>query len=143
MDKQELKGKIIGVIESSRLGSVATIKDGKPWVRYMVIHHGENLDCYTTAFASSRKIEQIKKDNNIHLTIGGDPNDFKKSYLNIQAKAQIMDDLETKTKYWSDELKQFFTGPDDPNYVVIKISPEVIEYTAAGTHQPEIYVVGE
>ena len=143
MDKQELKNKIIEVIESSKLGSLATIKDGKPWVRYMVINHGENLDCYTTSFMGSRKIEQIKKDNNIHIAIGGNPDDFKKSYINIQAKAQIVDDLETKTKFWSDELKQFFTGPDDPNYVIIKMSPEVIEYTAGGSHQPEIYVAGE
>ena len=143
MDKQELKNKIIGVIESGRLGSLATIKDGKPWVRYMVIHRGESLDCYASTFISSRKMEQIKKDNNIHVVIGGDSNNFKNSYINIQAKAQIIADLETKTKFFSDELKQFFTGPDDPNYVVIKISPEVIEYTAGGSHQPEIYVVDE
>ena len=141
MEKKELKNKIIEVIEQAKLGSLATVRDGKPWVRYMVLHHGEGLSLYTTTFAKSRKVEQINKNNNIHVTVGGDPKNWKAPYVNIQAEASVLTDLETKKKCWSDMLKQFFSGPEDPNYAVIEISPKVIEYTAAGAHKPEIYVV--
>lgn len=141
MDKETLKDKIAEVIDNAKLGSVATIKDGKPWVRYMVIQHDENLDCYSSSFASSRKVEQINKDENIHITIGGDANDFSKPYLNIQATAQVLSDLETKKKIWTDHLKKYFSGPEDPNYVVIKYLPQFIEYMIPGSMQPEIYEV--
>ncbi len=141
MEREELKNKIIEVIERAQLGSVATIKDGKPWVRYMMIQHDKDLSLYSTTFANSRKVEQINKNNNIHITMGGDLKNSQSAYLNIQAKASVLTDLETKKKCWCDMLKQFFLGPEDPNYAVIKISPEVIEYTSPGAHKPEIYVV--
>ena len=40
-------------------------------------------------------------------------------------------------------LGQFFKGPEDPGYVVIKVTPKVIEYTEAGAHQPEVYTEHE
>jgi len=87
MEREELKSKIIEVVEQSKLGSVATIKDGKPWVRYMVVHHDENLTLYTSTFIGSRKVEQISKDNNVHVTVGGDPKNLKTAYVNIQKPA--------------------------------------------------------
>ncbi len=139
MEKQELKNKIIEVIEQSNLGSVATITDGKPWVRYMVIHRDDDLDLYTTTFVNSRKVAQIKENNNVHIAIGGDPKNWEAPYLNIQATAQVVTDSGTRKKCWSDMLKQFFSGPEDPNYAVIKIFPELIEYMSPGAHKPEIY----
>ncbi len=141
MEKEALKNKIIEVIEQSKLGSVATVKDDKPWVRYMIIHRDEGLNLYTTTFANSRKVEQIKKNNNVNITLGGDPNNWQTAYVNIQAEAQVSTDLEIKKRCWCDMLKQFFSGPEDPNYVVIKISPQEIEYMSPGAHKPEIYAV--
>ena len=142
MEREELKNKIIEVIEQAQLGSLATIKDGKPWVRYLLIHHDKDLVFYTNTFTNSRKVEQINKNNNIHITIGaGDPKNWQVAYVNIQATAQVLTDLETKKKCWCDMLKQFLSGPEDPNYVVIKIFPQVIEYMSPGAHKPEIYEV--
>lgn len=141
MEREELKNKILEVIKQSKLGSVATIKDGKPWVRYMVIQHDENLTLYTATFSSSRKVEQINKNNNVHVTVGGDPKNLQTAYVNIQATAKVLTDSGTKKKYWCDMLKAYFSGQEDPNYVVIKIFPEIVEYMAPGAHQPEIYQV--
>lgn len=86
------------------------------------------------------KVDQIKKNNNIHITVGGDPKNWQVPYVNIQAEASVLTDLETKKKCWCDMLKQFFSGPEDPNYTVIKISPQVIEYMSPGAHEPEVYL---
>lgn len=141
MQKEELKNKIIKVIKEYPVGSVATIKDGKPWVRYMAMQIEDDLMFYTTAFVSSRKIGQIKKDNNVHVTFGADSKNWELPYINVEATAEILTDLETKKKCWRDMLSQFFKGPEDPNYVVVKIKPSFIEYMSPGVHQPEVYTL--
>ena len=141
MQKDELKNKIIDVIKEYPVGSVATIKDAKPWVRYMAMQTEDNLILYTTAFASSRKIGQISKDSNVHVTFGADSKNWELPYINVEAKAEVMTDLEIKKKYWCDMLSRFFKGPEDPNYVVVKIVPSYIEYMSPGVHEPEVYTL--
>ena len=63
MEKEVLKGRILEVMKKYPVGSLATIKDGTPWVRYMATQPQDDLTIYTTSRLSSRKTEQIKKDN--------------------------------------------------------------------------------
>ena len=142
MGNEELKGKILEMIKQPQLASVATINEGDPWVRYMVVQGDETLSLYTSTFAQSRKVEQINKNNNVDLIVGGDLDNLKKSYMNIKATASILTDIETKKQCWHEKLGNYFTGPEDPNFAVIKMVPQTIEYTAAGTHMPEVYEVG-
>ena len=141
MEKSELKDKIIKLISKTQLASLATTENGKPWVRYMIMSGESDLTLYTTTFSSARKVQQIKENNNVNVIIGGDQENFKNPHINIQATAQIAADLETKKKFWDDHLKRFFSGPEDPNFSVIKISPQVIEYTSGDALKPEIYTV--
>ena len=34
-----------------------------------------------------------------------------------------------REQVWNDELKAWFDGPNDPNYVILDITPARIEYT--------------
>jgi len=141
MEKSELKDKIIKLISKTQLASLATTENGKPWVRYMIMSGESDLTLYTTTFSSARKVQQIKENSNVNVIIGGDQENFKNPHINVQAIAQIAADLETKKKFWDDHLKRFFSGPEDPNFSVIKISPQVIEYTSGDALKPEIYTV--
>lgn len=141
MEREALKGKINEVLERSQMVSLATIKDGKPWARYMMLHYKGNFELYTTTFVNSRKVEQIKKDNHVHVTAGGDPNNLMAAYVNIEATAEVRTDAETKEKCWEKMMEPYYSGPDDPNYAVIKLSPQTIEYMNPETHIPEIYEV--
>jgi len=139
MHKQELKEKILDVVKKYPVGSVATLKDGKPWVRYMVMQPQEDLTFYTTTFALTRKIGQLKKDQSIHVAFGFDPKNWALPFVNVEGDAEVLTDPLTKKKCWKDEFKQYYKGPDDPNYTVIKITPRIIEYMAVGARQPEVY----
>ena len=141
MEKSELKDKIIKLISKTQLASLATTENGKPWVRYMIMSGESDLTLYTTTFSSARKVQQIKENSNVNVIIGGDQENFKNPHINVRATAQIAADLETKKKFWDDHLKRFFSGPEDPNFSVIKISPQVIEYTSGDALKPEIYTV--
>lgn len=129
MNTDELRLKVMEFFKIPQMASVATIKDNEPWVRYMMVFKDDDLNLFTTTFASSRKVEQIKKNNKIHITVGGDPSDLMKPYINIKATAHICDDVTRKKKYWSDMFKAYYKGPDDPNFLVIQITPQVIEYS--------------
>ena len=141
MDNEILKSKIVEVLKRSMLASVATVKDGKPWVRYMVVSQGSGLSLWTTTFAQSRKVQEIKKNKNIDLIIGGDEKNFQAPYLNIKATAEVLTDIETKKKHWNDMLKSWYSGPEDPNLAIIIISPQVIEYMGGDSMTPEVYTV--
>lgn len=141
MQREELKNNILEVLKNYPVGSVATIRDGKPWVRYMAMQSEKDLTLYSTSFASSRKIDQLGKDNNVHVAFGADPKNWMLPFVNIEGTAEILTDIETKKKCWSKMLEQFFKGPEDPEYVVIKILPKTIEYTSPGAHTPEVYTV--
>jgi general stress protein 26 len=140
MQKQELKNCILDVITKYPVGSLATIKDGKPWVRYMAVQPQDDLTLFTTTFALSRKVYQIRKNGEVHLAFGADPSNWALPYVNVEGTAEILTDAESKMRCWKEEYKQYYKGPDDPNYVVIRIVPRVIEYMAVGAHQPEIYI---
>ncbi|UCE20285.1 MAG: pyridoxamine 5'-phosphate oxidase family protein [Gemmatimonadota bacterium] len=139
MEETELKQKILDVLKGSHLASLATIKDDRPWVRYVMTHGTDDLTLYVNTFVQSRKVAQIKADPNVHVILGADPNDMEHAYLNIAAAAEVLDDAETKKRFWSDQLKAYFSGPDDPNLVVLKITPSVIELMSPGKMQPDIY----
>jgi len=141
MDNEILKNKIIAVLKRSVLASVATVKDGKPRVRYMVVLQGNGLTLWTTTFVQSRKIQEIQKNNNIDLIIGGDEKNFQAPYLNVRATAEVFTDIQTKKQYWDEMLKSYYSGPEDPSLAIIVISPQVIEYMGGDSMTPEVYTV--
>ena len=93
-------------------------------------------------FVNSRKVGQIKKNPEIHLTTGVTGMETADSYLQIQGRGEILTDAEAKKAAWLDYLKGIFTGPDDPNYCVCKITPYRIEYQTTGMTPPEVWEAG-
>lgn len=141
MEKEVLRSKIIDVLKRSSLAAVATVRDGNPWVRYMMIMRGQGLSLWTTTFAQSRKVQDIKNNKNVSLTVGGDEKDFTAPYISIQASAEVFTEMETKKAYWNDMLKAWYSGPEDANLAIIIISPRIIEYMSGDSMVPEVYVV--
>jgi len=50
------------------------------------------------------------------------------SWLQVQGQAETIEDAETKTVAWYDLSGSIFSGPDDPNFVVCKGTPDRHEY---------------
>ncbi len=136
----DLNQRILDILHKPQLASLATVTEqNNPWVRYVVtVGDGKfNLRCAT--FASSRKVGQIEKNANVHLTCGVNSFAQMQPYLQIQAKARVTADKDERHNFWNDMLAPIFTGPDDPQYVVIIIEPYRIEYCTPGSYQPEIW----
>ena len=136
-----LKNKIIKVIKGSKLASLATVVNGKPWVRY-VVARSEGLTIYICTFKDSRKVRQMQKNPNVHLTIGGSMENMEAPYVQIAACAKARYDAGIRKKLWVPFMRKYYTGVDDPQYVVIEAKPVLIEYMSTESHTPQIYKVG-
>ena len=137
----ELKEKILSKLREPVLASFATItEDGKPWSRYVAVISDENLNIWFATFSGSRKIRQLAHNPEVHLNLGVTDLTTAESYLQIQGRAEILNDIEIKKAVWYDHLANIFSGPEDPLYCVCKIVPYVIEYnTMEPGKVPEVW----
>ncbi|HVP76583.1 MAG TPA: pyridoxamine 5'-phosphate oxidase family protein [Thermodesulfobacteriota bacterium] len=135
-----LKQKILAKVKGPTLSALSTLtEDGKPWVRYVTPFADKNLIFWMATFIHSRKVAQIRKNPEVHLTVGVNDIETAESYLQVQGRAEILTDEKTKKAVWFEGLKDIFSGPGDPNYCVCKITPYRIEYKTVGPVPPEIW----
>jgi len=136
----DLVDKIYEILKKPQLSGLATItEDGKPWVRYVLALTSEDLTIHIATFAKSRKVSQIEKNPEVHLTCGiTDPANMG-PYLQIQGRATLDTSKEMRHSLWYDELNNIFQGPDDPHYGVIQVIPYRIEYCTLETPEPVVW----
>jgi general stress protein 26 len=136
----DLKERILKILQQPQLSSLATMTpDGKPWVRYVMTVGSTDLTIRCATFISARKVKQIERNPEVHLTCGvTDPRNMA-PYLQIQGKATLNTGKEVRHSFWSDMLSPIFHGPDDPNYGVLEIKPYYIEYVSPGKFEPEVW----
>jgi general stress protein 26 len=70
---------------------------------------------------------QKKKNPEVHITTGVTDIEGAESYMQIQGRAEILTDEETKRSVWLDQLKNIFSTTEGQNYCVCKITPYRIE----------------
>ena len=135
----ELKDRIMDVVKEPCLAGLSTITtDGKPWVRYVIIETSDDFTFRCSSFADTRKVAQIAKNPEAHLTCGIDGTTDMGPYLQIEGRAEFKTDSESRHAFWSDRLGAVFKGPDDPNYGVIVVTAYRIELCFVGK-QSEVW----
>jgi len=136
----DLKEKILKVIRKSEIACLATVtEDNKPWVRYISVTVSDDMTLRFSTFFNSRKVKQIKKNPEVHLTCGITNPKKWGDYLQIQAIATVTKKKLERETFWNKELAQFFDGPDDPNYAVVVIKPYRIEYWDIEKFEAEVW----
>lgn len=136
----DLKNRIFGVVSQRRVAGLATVtEDGKPWVRYVVPQADRDLTITFSTFLDSRKVAQVRKNPEVHLTTGVASLETARQYVQIQGLAGIVTEKEALRAYWHDHLKVYFSGPDDPNYCLIEIRPYRIELVSMTGGDPEVW----
>jgi general stress protein 26 len=136
----ELKEKIFEAVQNPQLASLATItEEGKPWVRYVMVTGNRDMTLRCATFVTSRKVAQIRKNPEVHITCGVTDLQSMQPYLQIQGRAEILTDETERHGYWKEELTRYFSGKDDPNYCVVRVTPSRIEYMSPGSYEPEVW----
>ncbi|MCL6603423.1 MAG: pyridoxamine 5'-phosphate oxidase family protein [Paenibacillus sp.] len=128
MDNQELEKKIIKALDDNKYGSFGTIEAGnKPKVRYMAVFH-DGLKIYLATDRKTHKVVELKENPNACLLLGFEAGGSK-DLVEIEATVDVTKDEGLRSKVWSKELEKWFEGPEDPDYVILELSPTRIEYT--------------
>jgi general stress protein 26 len=80
--------------------------------------------------ASSNKVRQIRKCPKVCVTFWEAGKD-----LRVLGSAELLTDRQTRHQMWQEEWKSFFRqGRDDPDYCLIKVTPDTVEYRDADKH---------
>lgn len=127
MTQQELESKIMKALDTHRIAAFATIEGNRPKARYMAVFH-DGLKIYLASDRQTHKVEELKENPNVYLLLGYDGN-WPKEVVEIQGLAEVTKNDSLREKFWSEKFKRWFDGPNDPNYVILEISPSRIEYT--------------
>ena len=137
----DLKETILNKMQGPNIWSLATVtEDGKPWVRYVAPTRVDpDLTVWVATFVGSRKVAQIRKNQEVHLTMGMTELVMEGSYLQVQARARVVDDPEQKKRSWHDHLRAYFSGPDDPNFVLLELKPYRVEYMTMTSMEPQVW----
>jgi general stress protein 26 len=88
--------------------------------------YNENLTLFTPTKLNQEKIEEIEKNNAVSVLLGYEGNGQSDEYIEISGVAKINKSQDVKKKFWEESFKQWFEGPDDPNYILIQIQPKIV-----------------
>ena len=136
----DLKQRIIDAAGEMQLVNFATVKDdGKPWVRYVMAKADSDLVFRFCTHLESRKVSQIKNNPNVHISLGVSSLETAKNWVQVEGTAEVTTDRAELDAFWFDDLKNYFSGPDDPGYSVVVIRPSRIELGTMGSMAPEVW----
>jgi len=100
-----------GRFSSRPMGTAKVEEDGSIWF-------------FTNEY--SLKSKEISRDNEVSLAYSS-PSD--NTYLYVNGKAELVDDQEKKKAYFMPPVKVWFPdGVDDPNLILIKVTPAFAEF---------------
>lgn len=112
------------------MGYFATCQDAQPRVRAMMPVIRDDGKLLMATHPNTEKIAQIKNNSKIEICFV----DRKLSHCRYEGKAKICDDLALKEELWNKQmmLRQFFSGPQDPAFVLILVEPSKIRIMNIG-----------
>lgn len=109
------------MILDAGMGYLATCDGDQPCVRAMMPVMRESGELLMATFPHTKKIGQITQNPKVEFCFV----DRKLSHCRISGKAQVSADRALKEELWNSQmmLRQFFQGPEDPNFILIVLKP--------------------
>jgi len=134
MDKLT-KEQAIDIIRDAGFGFLATTEHDQPRVRPMMPYLTEEGELLLALLGRSRTIAQVKGNPKVEVCFV----DRKMWYCRVAGLAHISDDLEKKRIVFENVpmLRQYFAGPDDPNYHLVVIKITALEAMTPHSRVPE------
>ncbi len=132
MTKQE----VIDLIKDAGYGVLCTTDGDQPKARPMMPYLDEDHNLLLAVLGHSRTIGQIKANPKIEFCFI----DRKMSFARVSGLAKVSTDLEKKEKVWNyiPMLRQYFSGPEDKNFVLIEIQTLQVEAMTPHQRTPDV-----
>ena len=132
MTKQD----VIDLIKDAGYGVLATCANDQPKARPMMPFLDEDGNLLLAVLGHSRTINQVKANPRVEFCFI----DRKMSFARISGLASVSTNLEKKERVWNyiPMLRQYFTGPQDANFVLIEIDTKTVEAMTPHQRQPDV-----
>lgn len=112
--------KLVGKSKVAMLGTLD--EKGYPDIRAMLLSGHDGLETiWFSTNTSSPKVGEIKRDGKACVYFV-DNSRFKG--LRLSGKAEILTDPESKKGLWQEWFSNYYSGPDDPDYAMIRFTTE-------------------
>ena len=118
------------MILDAGMGYMATCDGDQPRVRAMMPVFSDDGRLLAATFPGTQKLAQIAKNPKIEFCFV----DRKLGHCRIEGKAVVSKDGALKEEIWNKQmmLRQFFQGPEDPNFILLVVSPAKISMMNIG-----------
>lgn len=123
---EALKGHVLSILNNYKVGTLATIRNDQPFSRFMMFFH-EELVLYTATNKETHKAEDIEKNPHVHILLRKEDS-WNSPYVEIEAEATVEETKTLKEKFWNEQLKEWIDSPEDPNYLLLQLTPKKIYY---------------
>ena len=125
----------IDIIRDAGFGFLATVENGRPKVRPMMPYLTEDGELLLAMLNRSRVIPQIKMNPFVEVCFV----DRKMWYARVSGEAKITNDIAKKQIVFENVpmLRQYFAGPEDPNYHLAVITISSVEAMTPHGRAPE------
>ncbi len=129
------KDEAIDIVRDAGFGFFATVEGNKPRVRPMMPYLSEEGELLLALLGRSRTIPQIKANPNVEICFV----DRKMWYCRVAGTASISNDMSKKQIVFENVpmLRQYFAGPEDPNYHLAVIQIRSVEAMTPHSRTPE------
>lgn len=123
------------IIADAGFGFFATSDGKKPYVRPMMPYLTEDGELLLAMLGRSRTIPQIKANPNVEICFV----DRKMWYARVTGTAAMTEDLAKKKIVFENVpmLRQYFAGPEDPNFHLATIEITAVEAMTPHSRLPE------
>ncbi len=131
MNKEEA----IDIVRDAGFGFLATVEGNQPRVRPMMPYLTEEGELLLALLGRSRTIPEIKSNPHIEVCFV----DRKMWYCRVTGTAVLSNDTAKKDLVWEGipMLRQYFAGPQDPNFHLAVINVKSIEAMTPHSRTPE------
>jgi general stress protein 26 len=142
MNRSE-KEKIVAIMKNNFFGAhLATCDGTQPRVRPVAPIVEDDLSVWVATHCSSRKVQQIRENPRICLAFMEHPGGDKVAIAS--GEAEMVEDLNAKKRVWklaTFDLSRFFPqGPESPEFCLLRIKLEKIEWRDSWASEVKIYV---
>ncbi|EHJ07279.1 pyridoxamine 5'-phosphate oxidase family protein [Staphylococcus simiae] len=125
MDKAQVTTAITNVLDTSKVGVLATAYNNKPNSRYMVFYN-DGLTLYTKTNINSTKVKEIKENPAAYVMLGYNDT-TNHSFVEMEATIEVVTDQKVINWLWETQDKSFFDSENDPELCVLKVVPKQVK----------------
>lgn len=131
------KEEALKILDKNLIGTMATVQHNKPHSRYMTFFN-EDFTLYTATSKKTHKAEELQQNPNTHILLGYDGHGLGDSFLEIEGTVIESDDKTMKEKVWNKALKGWFDGPEDPDLLILKVTPTQMRLMNTKGEEPQV-----